>query len=171
MSMFQRPFLVNNLSFIYRVIVASAPLLKFGAHYADGDLKKYYMHHFDEEVGHDEMLRNDLFRLGVAEIDRFHAAAEFAGSQYYLIAHEHPAMLLGYMQVLEGNTVPRETVDQLETHYGVELNALRHHCDHDPKHIKEVVRQIEAQDEQTRDLIRWNAECTMDFFNGMVKGF
>jgi len=166
-----RAYLINNLSFVYRMIIASAPLLEFAMDHSGGDLWAYYEKHLDEERGHDEMLRNDLYRLGVPEISRNHGAAALAGSQYYLIAHEHPALLLGYMSVLERAPLPIDTIDELEQFYGVEFNAMRHHAQHDPEHIKEIDKQIAMQSDHLQALIRWNASCTSDFINSMAKGF
>jgi hypothetical protein len=159
--------LVAGLSFFYRTMLASAPLLELAAAQAQGGLRDYYLRHLEEERGHDEMLRDDLHRLGVGEIDRYHGAAQLAGSQYYLIAHDHPALLLGYMAVLEGNAAPLELVDQLETRHGVELNALRHHAAHDPGHLREIGRQIALLETELRARTWWNARCTADFLRNM----
>lgn len=166
-----RAYLIRNLSFVYRMIVASAPLLEFAAERSSGALLDYYLKHLAEEYGHDLMLKNDLFRLGVETVDRHHGAAALAGSQYYLIDHEHPALLLGYMSVLERHQMPQEVVDHLERVHGTELNALRHHSIHDPHHIKDIDAQIEQQSDALQSLIRWNASCTSDFINSMAKGF
>ncbi len=166
-----RENLIGNLSFIYRMIVASAPLLEFGIKRSEGDLCAYFHRHLAEETGHDEMLRDDLYRLGVRDIPRYHAAGALAGSQYYFIAHESPAMLLGYMAVLESAAPSVEIVDALEAAHMCELNALRHHAIHDPDHIKEINAQIEMQPEVMQSLIRWNAENTHKFLSNMLKGF
>lgn len=166
-----RDTLIGNLSFIYRMIVASAPLLEFGIKHSEGDLCAYFQRHLAEETGHDEMLRDDLYRLGVKEINRYHAAGALAGAQYYFIAHESPAMLLGYMAVLESASPSSEQVDELEAEHMCELNSLRHHAIHDPDHIKEINAQIALQPEEMQSLIRWNAEQTHKFLSTMLKGF
>lgn len=166
-----RDALIGNLSFIYRMIVASAPLLEFGIKHSAGGLRAYYQRHLAEETGHDEMVRDDLFRLGVKEITRYHAAGAIAGSQYYFIAHEDPAMLLGYMSVLESAAPTQAVVDELEAEHMTELNALRHHAIHDPDHIQEIRAQIDMQPERLQSLIAWNADNTRNFLNTMLKGF
>lgn len=166
-----RDGLIGNLGFIYRMIVASAPLLECGIKHSSGDLRAYYQRHLAEETGHDEMVRDDLYRLGVKEIPRYHAASAIAGSQYYFIAHEDPAMLLGYMSVLESSAPTAEVVDELEAEHMTELNALRHHAIHDPEHIQEIRAQIDMQPERMQGLILWNAENTRNFLNTMLKGF
>lgn len=158
MGLEDRRFLVLNLSFVYRLIVASAPLLRFAIPLAEGELKRYYEQHLEEETDHDVMLRDDLARLGIAEPPRFFSAAELAGSQYYLIAHEHPAALLGYMHVLERNVAGQEVVDVLEEIHGAELTAMRHHAIHDPGHTAELQSQISVLPKELRKLVYWNAD-------------
>lgn len=158
-----RQALCNALSFFYRTMVASAPLLAFAIERSDGALRDYYQQHYAEEVGHDEMLRRDLENLGMKEIPKFHAAAQIAGSQYYLIAHEHPAMLLGYMHALESRTVTPEIADELSKAHGVELTALKHHAEHDPHHKGDLERMIAGLDDELRSLVLWNEQCVHDF--------
>lgn len=151
-----RKALIANLGFIYKVIVASAPLLRFAIERADGDLRDYYKEHLEEETGHDEMLLDDLKRLGVEDFPPDHIAAQLAGSQYYFIAHEHPAMLLGYMHALERNSMRVEDVDSLSALHGAELTALRHHAVHDPGHKEDLERVIAGLDPAMRLRVEWN---------------
>ena len=158
-----RAFLCQNFSFFYRVILASTPLLAFAIPRAKGELREYYKQHLAEELGHDEMMRDDLRRLGVAEIPHFHRAAQLAGSQYYLIAHEHPALLLGYMHALEKNLPPVEFVDELSNFHGTELTALRHHAVHDIQHKADLESLIAQQPDWLQKRIAWN-ESAVDAF-------
>lgn len=147
---------IDALSGVYRVIVASAPLLEFAIEHSDGDLRDYYTKHLEEERGHDLMLLDDLKRLGVDEVPRSHIAARIAGSQYYLIAHEHPALLLGYMHALEKSPLPVERVDELSRVCGTELSALRHHAIHDPAHKEELEEVIDRLPQKLKSLVEWN---------------
>ena len=142
------------LSFWYRMMVASVPLLEFAAKRSKGDLRKYYKTHIEEEAGHDEMLKDDLRRLGVSDIPHSYLAAQIAGSQYYLVAHEHPALLLGYMNCLEGNSLTLDEVDALSP--GVELTALRHHALHDPHHASAIAGMIVGLDDDLMNRVAWN---------------
>lgn len=159
MNLYDKPFLCSNLCFIYRMIVASAPLLEFAIERSDGDLRDYYLKHLGEETGHDEMLQDDLLRLGVVEIPRYHRAAQIAGSQYYLIAHESPALLLGYMHALEKQATDLSLVDELSTHHGVDLTAMRHHAIHDPHHNEELETMIGRMGPEVQAAIAWNERC------------
>lgn len=158
--LYEKPFLCANLSFIYRLIVASAPLLVFAESRSKGALREYFAKHLTEETGHDEMLKKDLGELGVEQIPEYFCAAEIAGSQYYLIAHKDPAMLLGYMAVLEATPFPEEFIAQLEAHHGVALTALRHHAKHDPEHFAELCEVIDSLPESLQHAIGWNMNCT-----------
>jgi hypothetical protein len=164
-----RSFLIRNLCFLQRLIVASAPLLQFGMAHARGDLHGYFAQHWEEEVGHDEMLAEDLVRLGVEDIPPCHTAASIAGSQYYLIAHEHPAMLLGYMLVLESNPLPMCAVEELERVHGVYLDSLRHHSLHDGDHAARIRQMIESCTPGLRERIEVNAQMVAGGLLGVAK--
>lgn len=144
------------MCFFYRTMVASVPLLMFAIQRCDGPLREYYLQHAAEELGHDEMLKADLAALGVTDIPLSHQAAQIAGSQYHLIAHEHPALLLGYMLALERDSLTPEQVDALGKHHGVTLTALRHHSEHDPIHRDDLLRVIAGLPESLQELVRWN---------------
>lgn len=154
MNVFDKNELCRFLSFAYRVMEASVPLLEFAIPKSTGELKAYYEKHLGEERGHDLMLLDDLRRLGVTDIPRFHLAAQLAGSQYYLVAHEHPALLLGYMRALESDSPPVEGIDALSAHHGTPLTALRHHALHDPWHKLDLDEVIARHPMQER--IVWN---------------
>ena len=160
-----RDFLCTNFCFFYRVIVASAPLLEFAIPRSKGELLDYYKKHLEEETGHDEMMKDDLSRLGIKEIPYFHRAAQLAGSQYYLLAHDDPALLLGYMHALEKNLPSVEFVDDLSKLHGTELTALRHHAVHDAQHKIDLESMISRQSLPLQRRIKWN-EDAVDKFMG-----
>ena len=161
--------LINNLAFIYRTMLASVPLLEFAANLATGSLRDYYLTHAEEEAGHVEMLCADLTALGAGEIDRYHAAAQLTGSQYYLVAHDHPALLLGYMHLLESNAPNPQAVDLWEEEFDVTLTCLRHHAEHDPGHVKDIERLIAMQTPEVQSLIAWNEQNCAMLLNGVFK--
>lgn len=156
MDLYVKADLIKILSFFYRTMIASAPLLRFAISLSDGELRSYYQKHLQEEIGHDIMQLNDLRQFGIGEPERFHYAAQFAGSQYYLIAHDHPALLLGYMRALENETMPVEKIENLESHHGIELKTLRHHSIHDIAHKEDLDAQIALLDPQLMDRVAWN---------------
>lgn len=144
------------LCFCYRTMVASVPLLEFAIPRCDGELRAYYERHAAEERGHNEMLRADLYALGITDVPIFHQAAQLAGSQYYLVAHDHPALLLGYMLSLEKDSLTPAQVDVLSEHHGVDLTALRHHSKHDPGHKDDLLRVIDTLHPALRERVMWN---------------
>lgn len=160
--LYDRQILVSAFCIVYRTIVASAPLLRFAIERSDGDLKAYYEKHLQEEVGHEDMLLDDLKRLGMEVIPLSFVAAQLAGSAYYFIEHEHPAMLLGYMHALERNSPPVELVDDLSRFHGVELKALRHHAQHDPGHRADLEEMIAALPEELRGKVLWCSDRTAE---------
>ena len=170
MRLFNKRYLIENLCFMYGVIIASAPLLEFAiSHLEDGDLQDYYRRHLTQETGHDQMLLNDLAGLGITDVAEYHQAAQIAGSQYYLVAHDHPALLLGYMHFLESNALNEEMVASIEAHHGVDLECLYHHAKADPAHTKELEAQISKLDAKLRERVIWNERATARFFNSVIE--
>ena len=157
MRLLNRQFLILNLCLVHDIILASPSLLEFALMGCSGELADYYRHHLEQERGHDAMAREDLVRLGCAEIIHYHVAAQIAGSQYYMIEHQNPAMLLGYMHVLESRALNEKAVDTLENHHGVRLSCLRHHAKHDPGHTAELERQINSLPSGLKADVLWNA--------------
>lgn len=158
----ERDLLIKMLCFVYRTMLASAPLLRFAIERADGELKTYLEKHLTEEDGHDTMLLDDLKRLGVTDIPHSFLAAQVAGSQYYLIAHEHPAMLLGYMHACERESLPVEYVDHLSGIHGTPLTCMRHHAEHDPHHGKDLAEQIAKLPEAIRSRVYQNEQNVLE---------
>lgn len=163
MNLYDTKALVRSMCFFYRTMVASAPLLEFAIPKSAGRLRAYYEKHLAEERGHEIMLLADLHGLGVKEVPLSHAAAQIAGSQYYLIAHEDPALLLGYMLAMEKDSLTLSQVDELAVHHGSELTALRHHCEHDPAHKVDLLAEIAALDPSIRDRVVWNERNVSQF--------
>lgn len=161
-ALLNRRFLIQNMCFMYRIMVASAPLLEFSIPLSKGRLRDYYLQHLDEEVGHEEMLLADLKALGVNEVSHFYAAAMAAGAQYYLVAHHHPALLLGYMHVLESQPLTLGAIEEIEAVHNCTLSALRHHAEHDPQHREDLAAMIESQPQELRSAIAWNEQCVKD---------
>jgi hypothetical protein len=155
-----RAFLIENLCFLYRLIAASETLLKLAITKSSGPLRAFYVHHLDDERGHQRMLALDLAQIGVTNIPRSFLAAQLAGSQYYFLRHDNPALLLGYMHCLEKSAPSPDAVTRIERAHGNTLACVRHHSEHDPQHVIEIDEQIAAQDQGVRDLIAWNEACT-----------
>lgn len=170
MNLYDRNALCASLCFVYRLIVASAPLLKFAIARSDGPLRDYYAKHLEEETGHDLMAKADLVHLGIDAIPPSHRAAQIAGSQYYLIAHEHPALLLGYMHVLEANALRPQAVDRLCSHHGLELTMYRHHASHDEAHTRDIEATIAALDADLQARVSWNERNVTKALQDAVTG-
>jgi hypothetical protein len=159
--LFNRAYLAENMLLMYGMIIASVPLLKFAMVKCYGDLREYYKKHIIEETGHEKMLRDDLAAFGITDIFPSYQAAKIAGSQYYLIAHENPAALLGYMLALEANALNEDQVKMIERAHGTKLTCMRHHAQHDLRHSEDIKKQILGLPEKLRQLALWNHESTM----------
>lgn len=161
-------FLKANLCFLHGIVTASEGLLEAAIRKGDvDDLGLYFTRHLTEETGHLAMVEQDLASLGVAKILNFPVAAQLAGAQYYYIAHETPALLLGYMAALEGNPVPLVMVDELEAAYGP-LVSIRHHAAHDPEHIRELRDQIERLAPAVKQRVLDNESWTLNEIRSRV---
>lgn len=152
--------LLSNLQFAYRLIQASEGLLVAAIQRAEGDYKVYLEKHLEEERGHELMLERDLNAMDCFNIPLSYTAACLAGAQYYFIQHEGPDMLLGYMLAMEERSPSKEYIAQAEALAGVELTCLRHHAEHDPQHMKDLLDQICKLEAPRRRLVEWNLGCT-----------
>jgi len=167
---------ISNLVFVHQVITASVPLMIEAQKVADAPLLAYLTEHLEEEQGHAEWLAKDLLDYGV-DVDlvpKFRRAVAMAGSQYYLIKHQSPYALLGYMSVLEGFPVSLESVEALEAAHGKELfRTLRYHAEHDLNHRKELFAFIDANPQpeilsSAIETARYMNELSEDLHNGVL---
>lgn len=151
-------------------MVASERLLEVALNECEyGRLRTYYLKHLNEERHHAEWLAEDLKKMGVTpEYD--YRAATIAGSQYYHIFHDHPALLLGYMFVLEAWPKPLDVIEQIEQKYGP-LRTLRYHAEHDPDHVKDLEAEINALPDELSEKvytnIHWVNNTLLDVFANM----
>jgi hypothetical protein len=170
----RRAVVIANLVFLHDVIVASEPLLIEAVESIDllprssfhQRLAEYYRSHLEEERDHVKWVREDLESVGVnvpAELPNRSATA-MAGSQYYLLKHAHPAALLGYMAVLEGDPTPVEVVEALEHAYGKQLlRCVRIHAVKDLEHRKELFAVIDDTPKSLRGLIAYSTDNTLNY--------
>lgn len=133
--------MLDHLAFWYQVIISSELLLKEAAFLLEeegweGDLKKFYLKHLEDERGHAKWLKEDL---GDHPVELHFTAAALAGTAYYLVRHLHPVALLGYMLALEGTPIAMEYVEAVEEKHGKAVaRTLRLHAEEDPKHFEEL---------------------------------
>ena len=104
------------------------------------ELQYRQIRHLREESGHDQLLVNDLAKLG-HRFDDFEELPETAAlyqSQYYFIDHENPASHFAYAQCLEGAaaTKIRLIYKRVETsHSSDACTFLRVHMEEDQDHF------------------------------------
>lgn len=158
--------LCSNLCFLHGLLRASEGLLEAAIAQSDGELRSYFKRHLVEERGHLALLEQDLKGLGVgAPPLPYPIAAQLAGAQYYYIAHDHPALLLGYMAALESNPIPLSKVDWLEAEHNVTLSCARHHAIHDPEHGPELEQQVVRLESALKRRVRANESWTLEELN------
>ena len=77
----------------------------------------------------------------------------------------HPAALLGYMAVVEGDPVPLEVVDLLERAHGKDLlRFVRFHALKDLEQRIELFEVIDDAPKPLRNYIEQSAENALDYF-------
>jgi len=140
---------------MHALTTASVPLLERAAAACarlDDDwapaLAAYFAGHAEDERGHDAWLLEDLATAGEPAGSPLPPplVVELAGSQYYRIEHRHPAALLGYLAVLEGQAPSPVLAGALAARTGLPAAAfrtVREHADLDAEHLAEVERQLD----------------------------
>jgi hypothetical protein len=139
---------------VWQSVQASVPLLECAAEQLSRWprtaftelLVEYYTLHALEEQGHDQWLLDDMAALGVGNEEAFlqlpnRHIAGMVGSQYYLIRHYHPAMLLGYISFCEGNPPRLDAIEALRARTGTSSRVwrtYRFHAQEDPHHLEEL---------------------------------
>ena len=139
---------------VWQSVRASVPLLECAAERLDHwprspfteFMGEYCTLHALEEQGHDRWLLDDLAALGVGDERAFldlpnrHIAA-MVGSQYYLIRHYHPALLLGYIAFCESHPLRRNAIEGLHARSATSPRVgrtYRFHAEEDPHHLEEL---------------------------------
>lgn len=160
-----RRCVVDNLIFVYHMIVASGTMLDVAAAKAPPcKFRDFLVEHASEEREHAHWLHFDLAvcDASIHNPELLFDASSIAGMQYYLALHVTPYCLLGYMLVLECFPMSEASVNQLENLHGPALfNTLRYHSTHDVEHGAEVLRQIDNMPIVYRELVRQNALRTV----------
>jgi hypothetical protein len=173
---------------IHSMIRASVPLMEAALSvtrqaYVDMPggraLEAYYAKHIPEEMWHDEWVLDDLERIGFARTIAIEhvpspTVAAMVGSQYYYIRHVHPAVLLGYIGVLEGYPPAEELARTASEKTGYPIEAfrtLRKHAHLDPHHRDDLDAAYDAMPfgPELHALIRANAMRTLGYLVAMVE--
>lgn len=146
--------LIPNLIFLYHTMVASENLLRVAiGETPEGELRRYFEHHLEEERDHAKWLAEDLKCVNV-EAERTEKpllAVQMAGSLYYLIYHAHPAALLGYMRVLESWPMDKARfAERAKPYPKALLRTLNYHIDHDPEHFADLLAIIATVPEHAK---------------------
>jgi hypothetical protein len=127
------------LSTMHCIVRASVPLMEAALERARAMAESdavaagaaaYLEQHLPEEIHHDEWLLEDLAVLGRDPSELLRrlpspTVAALVGSQYYWILHYHPAVLLGYIAVMEGYPPTVDRVEDLVTRTGHPRDAFR----------------------------------------------
>ncbi len=170
--------IVHNLKFVYYSVVASENLLAVAISQLqnlestdfNNLLLSYYVNHLEEEQGHCKWLAEDLSSHGVDLSGYDLDAMAMIGSQYYMIYHEHPACLLGYLAVVEGTPTPIEEIEKLERIYGKKLFRFsRFHSIKDMEHKIELFSVINKLPDALKNALTLSTEITLQNLSAASK--
>lgn len=159
-----RAVAIDNLVFVYHMIVASESILHECAKTADAKTRRYFAAHLQEEKNHAQWLKDDIECAGASVYNDvlMACAACAAGAQLYYARHVNPIVVLGYMAVLECFPMPIPIVNELERHHGeILFRTLRHHAIHDVAHGAELIRELDDVPTSLQGLVRMNALMTV----------
>jgi len=103
---------------------------------------EYLARHIAEERGHDNWILNDAEAVGIDRnclIEQIpkQIPMQMVGSQYYWIYHYHPAAMLGYIAVMEGEPPKTEFIEEVARRTGLPFKAFSSfllHAKIDPTH-------------------------------------
>lgn len=167
-------YLFRNLYLAAQMMKASEPLLELAISLLpdtgfEMELRFYYQRHLEEERGHLAWLMDDLNATDTLDLRDWSAAA-VAGSQYYMIRHQHPAALLGYMLVLEAFPMSLEAIAELEGIHGARvMRCLRYHAEHDVDHGADLLKILDRVPCHLNGLIYESAQHTALILNQAQK--
>jgi hypothetical protein len=121
-------------------------------------LAGYYSRKIVDENGHDELMLKDLEVVGVTAAEAQSAIPSptitaLVGSQYYLIEFIHPAVYLGYIALLEANSLTLEQIEMLRLKSNTPPGAwktARLHAAADPQHREDLARILDDVPERHR---------------------
>jgi len=167
-----------NMLFLHDLVIASERLLKEALVETArkprdafiARLEDYMEKHLEEETGHLSWLISDMHGAGISPTPLPDPLAmALVGTQYYLLKHQHPASLLGYMASLESDPIPLDTVDALEELHGAQSTKfIREHATKDLKHRKTLAQIIDETPECLRGLIWHSADSSLRYYGVAV---
>lgn len=145
----------------HQIIRATVPLTEVAAERAEkmaatdpiaSGLVRYLEEHVKEELGHDDLLLDDLELLGVKRATALSripspSVASLVGAQYYWIHHHHPVAFLGFVALMEGHPPTPTLIQTLISATGFPHAAFQTLIDHgelDPGHRDRLYRTIDA---------------------------
>lgn len=111
----------------------------------------YFAGHAEDEREHANWLLDDMVALG-ADREKVCArtpptsVAALIGTQYYWIHHVHPAVLLAYLVILEGDPMPADVLENHASAAGIPAEGLRtlvYHSKTDIEHAAQLYRLID----------------------------
>jgi hypothetical protein len=162
---------ISNLKFVYSAVIGTESLISC----AIEQLKRiepssyrnviisYLLEHLDEEFDHARWLSDDLNAHGVNLTRLDNDAMFMIGAQYYMIHHETPYCLLGYMAVAEGTPTPISEIEKMEQVYGRKLFRFsRFHSIKDQEHKHALFKYIDSAPTNIAESITRSTDISLE---------
>ena len=165
---------------LHWMVRASIPLMKEAIIYAEEkqvpklrceEFIAYLNKHCIEETDHDKWLLEDLRYLGISpeDVEKIIPSitvANLVGSQYYWIKHFDPISLIGYIAVIEGNSLSEPFLQNIKKSSDIPIQAFRtidQHSKIDKQHANDLYGLVDCSnlDSQQFALIRRSALTTI----------
>lgn len=178
------PQLLRELFVVSRGGIPLMEAVRDEARRRDGEAARlvadYLTKHVSEERGHCEWVLDDLAALGfdrVAESGRalsFHASS-LLGSAYTWSFEAHPAAILGFLAVFEGDPMTVPFLESVIARHGMPKEAFGFYLDHariDPQHSADIfaaIDQVVALDASLEEPISLCALHSLHLTDGILR--
>lgn len=140
----------------------------------DRSLMRRFFKHLSEESAHDQLLINDMRKLGfnLESLPERSETKMFWEGQYFKIEHQDPAALLGYIYFLEdlASDICPELTKLLVSLYGIDsVRFLKLHGEEDPDHVEKAYQEILKLNPERQRLIALNYEQSALAYLQMIR--
>ncbi|EQC50428.1 iron-containing redox enzyme family protein [Bacteriovorax sp. DB6_IX] len=167
-------FLANYFAQTYYYVKHSEKLLALCISRLDDEgLIKRFKEHMAEENSHEKLALADLKKLGkkIEDYPEHPLTSSFYESQYYKIEHQHPLVLMGYIQYLEtlAAKIGLDIYHQIESGAGVKSSFLKVHGEEDISHVQKANELINKLPMDLQELIKVNASQSEYIFLQLLK--
>ncbi len=154
-------FVANYFAQTFYYVKHSEKLLALCiARLQDDKIVSRFKEHMSEENSHELLALADLKKMGrsIKNFPEHPLTKSFYESQYYKIEHQHPLVVMGYIQFLETLAVEQGLVawKGIKNSIGIESSFLKLHGEEDIDHVEKANYMISHLPNELQVLIHQN---------------